>query len=248
MNFYELVAVGKFEADFAEGTDWEGIKCPINNKGHQRAGKRIGRLRIDLPSSNIPHFITTFLSDWIITNEVAKLFKKAGFTGYELKPVTVAKIHKYYKEKDIVLRNAHPVLLEKVIRDRKPKPVPKLWELLVRGWGGMAPPESGIKLIESCEGCGHLVYSTFKDASKLIDVSKWDGSDFFMVWPLPRFIFVTERVADLIKKNKLKGVKLIPVVQLSDEDNSLGKLSPGRLSRWMPEKRAHLLGDPLGIF
>ena len=39
----------------------------------------------------------------------------------------------------------------------------------------------------------------------LIDASKWDGSDFFMVWPLPLFIFVTDRVVRAIHDSRLTG-------------------------------------------
>jgi hypothetical protein len=28
----------------------------------------------------------------------------------------------------------------------------------------------------------------------------WDGSDFFMVWPLPRFIFVTEKAKNVVER------------------------------------------------
>jgi hypothetical protein len=63
MVFYELCSSGNLYADPAEGTDWEGIKYPVY-EGHRRAGKRIGDLRVDLPSSKVTHFTTTLLSDW----------------------------------------------------------------------------------------------------------------------------------------------------------------------------------------
>jgi len=90
-------------------------------------------------------------------------------------------------------------------------------------------------------------YKPPKDFSNLLDEKQWDGSDFFVVWPFPRFIFVTARVAEFIKKNKLTGVRLKKPKDVEIGEDSVG-ISPGRLSNRMPEKRAHELGDPLDIF
>ncbi len=96
----------------------------------------------------------------------------------------------------------------------------------------------------SCPDCGLLVYSSFTNPSELIDTSLWDGSDVFMVWPLPKFIFVSERVAQLVRNHHLTGV----VLQRPEElQATSGTLSPGRLSYRMPEARARELGGHLGI-
>ena len=112
------------------------------------------------------------------------------------------------------------------------------------GWGGVAPPESGIRLVEKCEGCGYLRYSGCENSERLIDVSQWDGSDFFIVWPLTGFIMVTDRVAKLIQENRLRGVVLKATGKLTFHT---GGFTPGRLSYWMPEARARQLGRDLGI-
>jgi len=124
---------------------------------------------------------------------------------------------------------------------------PRLNELIVTGWAGMAPPESGIKLIEHCEGCGHTVYSAWTNPERLIDSSQWDGSDFFVVWPLPWRIFVTERVAKVLRDNRLSGIALKPSSDLVFSPNIIPTLSTGRLSDWMPEERARQLGAKMGI-
>jgi len=72
---------------YAPKTSWVSIKCPIN-RGHQRAGGREGPLRVIL-DENITDFMWTFIGEVVITDRVAKLFKEAGFTGYELEPVEV---------------------------------------------------------------------------------------------------------------------------------------------------------------
>ena len=107
----------------------------------------------------------------------------------------------------------------------------------------MASAESGIGLLKRCEGCGHTVYTGSDNPGRLIDVCQWDGSDVFIVWPLPKFIFVTDGVAQVIRDNRLTGVVLR---QPRDLDLS-GGFSPGRLSYWMPADRARELGAALGI-
>ncbi|MEW6609861.1 MAG: hypothetical protein AB1414_20855, partial [bacterium] len=112
--FYELDHEENYlGADWADGMDLEQIICP-KEKSHMRGGKRIGDLMIELPSPNIKDFVwIVFGGECLITDKVAGLFKEAGFTGYELKPVTVKKVKRMGKE---------------------PKPIPQLWEMVITGW------------------------------------------------------------------------------------------------------------------
>lgn len=207
-------------AEWDDSVKTEQITCPLED-GHMRGGKRIGNLTVVLNPKKVGDFVWTWYSDCLIQDHVLKLFRQEGFTGFEVKPVTVK------TKKGII------------------NPPLTLWEVVLTGWGGMASPESGIKLIKHCSACGILKYSGFNNPSKIIDPSLWDGSDFFMVWPLPKFIFVTERVVSFIKKENLTGYQLIPVDKLPFPKLGLG---PGRLSHLMPEERARVLGEPLGIY
>jgi hypothetical protein len=210
-------------ADWAKDeVELEGIVCPIND-GHQRAGKRLSDLSIMLPPRAArDDFVWTWGSELLLRDRVLQLFNASGFNGFVVKPVKVK-----FKRPD-----GDP---------------PRLWELNVTGWAGMASPESGIRLVESCPACGHLIYSDCDHPERLIDASKWDGSDFFMVWPLPKFIFVTDRVAELIRDESLSGSVVRPSTELRFSTRTIGGFGPGRLSYWMPKDRAHELGAPLGI-
>src|SRR5439155_13113173 len=96
-------------------------------------------------------------------------------------------------------------------RKKCPERPPKLRELVIVGWAGVAPPESGIRVIETCSSCGLLHYSCFDNSLRLINESQWDGTDFFMVWPLPRFIFVTDRVKKTIEEKGWRGARFIAI-------------------------------------
>jgi hypothetical protein len=197
--FYKLSGGDKFKVEFAAGNDWEEIKCPIS-PGHQRAGERITDLRIELPSSKVPNLMRTQLHDWIITEKTATLFEEAGFIGYRLRPVTVVKVGKGNR-----------------------KDVPELWEFIVMGKGGEAALKSGIRVRYECTVCDLKRYTDFRNGL-FIDEYQWDGSDFFTVWPLPKYIIVTERVKNFIEQRNLSNCRLIPTEELMGnvEDGGLG--------------------------
>jgi hypothetical protein len=197
----------------------EKVFCPID-PGHQRGGKRLTNLSIILPHGTVQDFVWTWYSECLIQDDVLDLFRRERFTGFDVKSVKAR------------FRGGGERL-------------PKLWELVVTGWAGMARPESGIKRTYFCEACKHTKYSGISDAQRLIDEAQWDGSDFFMVWPMPSLVFVTQRVADCIRDHRLTDVVLKELREL----NGIGKdgLGGGRLSYWMPEARARQLGTAAGI-
>ena len=205
--------------------EWEGsveterVTCPLNT-GHRRSGKRIGDLRIVLPNAKPADFVWTWYSDLLIGERALALLTEAKITGFETRPAETR--HKNGK-----------------------KPPGTFREVVVTGWGGVAPPASGIRYDEeqSCTTCGMLRYTGLEHAEELVDESQWDGSDIFIIWPLPAYLIVSDRFVNLIRKHRLSGLKWLPVEQLS----SIDSLGPGRLGYWMPEERARLLGEPLGI-
>jgi len=212
MKFYELDNADKFQnAEWAEEMDYtDTIYCPAN-PGHQRAGRRMEHLVITLPSSRIGDFVWTGVGECIITDRVAQLFKEAGFTGYELRPVTVSKVYRHHVEKDIVLTDEGPRGIKKVTRDRNPRPIPRLWELKIIGKGGNIHPDSGIsiKIKRICDACGAEKIS-IRGRGIIVDEKQWDGSDFFFVTEFPGMRLVTERVKDFIIGERLTNCKLIP--------------------------------------
>jgi hypothetical protein len=218
--FWVLEASGTSQlADWSDSVHYEDkVSCPLDS-GHSRPGRRSSPLNVVLPSRP-GDFIWTWMSECLVQDRVVDLFEQDRVSGYALS--------------------------EGEASFKKPSrlPPPRLRELLVRGWGGLAPSSSGVKLLESCPGCGHRVYSTFSSPSKLIDPSAWDGSDVFMVWPLPRFIFVTTRVAGLIERAEQTGAALTPISQLCTQGDTL---TPGSLSDWFPREEATRLSSKIGI-
>jgi hypothetical protein len=209
--------LAKWDSDQME---LESIKYPVN-ANHQHPGRRLTNLSLKLPGGTVEDLVWTWYSECLIQDHVLHVLKAKGFSGFEVKPA-MARFAKG--------------------EDKRP---PRLWELIVTGWAGLAPPESGIKLLEHCQACHHFRYFGLTHPEKVLDVSKWDGSDFFIVWPLPNFRFITERVRQTIQEERWQGVRL---QKQQDLQTSGTGFSPGRLSYSMPDSRARQLGEPLGIY
>jgi hypothetical protein len=201
---------------------FEQVTCP-KNPGHRTGGKRRTDLSVLLPNFETKDIVWTWYSECLVSDNVLQFLQSNQFTGFEIK------------------------LVKALFKQKSPTPPPSLWEIVVTGWGGIAPSESGISLKERCEGCGYSHYGVLECAERLIDETQWDGSDFFMVWPLPRFIFVTKRVRDAIVGAEFKGAVFKGLQQLVFTPDCRD-FSPGRLSYWMPDDRARQLGEPLGIY
>jgi hypothetical protein len=198
----------------------ESVFCSAD-EGHRHGGSRLSDLSLILPDTEVQDFVWTWQSECLVTENTLEWLHANGFTGFEVKPVRA----KFRKSK---------------------KSPPVLWELIVTGWAGLAKAESGIGLDESrsCRVCGYLRYTGLESPRELIDPNRWDGSDFFMVWPLPRFIFISDRLAQAILERDLVGVQVRPVPEIGRMDG----FAPGRLHYYMPDDRSHQLGDPLGIY
>jgi hypothetical protein len=159
---------------------YEQIRCPIDPDGHRRAGARISQLSIILPNVEPYDFVW---SAWecLVQEPVVQYFHDAGFTGYEAVPA-------------------------KTRFAKSSKQAPKFWELLARGSAGLISPESGYNVLKVCSGCGLIEYDTnISDPAKVVDEAKWDGTDFFCVEPVSEWIFVTDRVVQVLSRSRFKG-------------------------------------------
>jgi Protein of unknown function (Gmx_para_CXXCG) len=209
----------RLEWDSLAGRKRGKYSCPADS-GHNSAGARLGDLYLLSPTPPLLDVDWTWDSECVVRDDILRAFTAERFTGFQ----------------------ARPVHIRKQLSDDKT--VPLLWEIQVSGWAGMARPESGIRRIERCAICGRQTYTGFSDPDLLVDETQWDGSDLFMVWPMPRYIFVTERVAAFIRSNELTGVETIELYQMQPSKG----FTPLPLRLRMPEARARELGDPLDIY
>ncbi len=140
-------------------------------------------------------------------------------------------------------------LLPALVRSSQAKPLVEVpySQLLVAGWGGIAPAESGVSKVSQNES-GIWQYSYPTDCSKIVDLKQYDGSDFFRVWPMPGSTFITRRIKELLEKLQVKNCRFRRL-----EDNfgvhksTLPGLAPAPLSLYFRPERAKELGEQHGI-
>ncbi len=206
-------------AILAGDTQFEKVICPAN-EGHRRPGRRLGDLSVTVDPSGIKDFTWTWSSDVLLSERVLDVFLKHRVTGYEIKP-TVISFPKRNTEKP-----------------------PAMFELIITGWAGMASSAAGLSVVKSCSACNSMTY-TIAGPSRLIDPAAWDGSDLFIVWPLPRYPFLSDRLAKILREERMTGVKLVKATDIPFEPGN--QATPGRLRDWMSDSRARALGRPLGL-
>jgi hypothetical protein len=226
---------------------------------HEVVGLSIGRMgvlgeepRVDLtiilPSPKVGDFVWTWNCDCLVPDRTLSLFKEADFTGFQVRPVHVGKIKGLGRKR------------------RAEATGPTLWELVIKGKGGDAAQESGIRVIGRNDS-GALRYSSFRNGI-VVDQANWDGSDFFTINGYPHHLLVTERVKELIIARQLTNCALLPSHELKwglstrpeeffqelrartarDLSSLLADLESKDKSKWMDTMNAlGEKGDPLAI-
>jgi hypothetical protein len=194
---------------------YEVSLCPATSGMSQhRSIRRIHDLELEVKHRKRDELMIWALFGRVVHASLVAEFEKRGFTGFRLRPASV-------RFRDGYLSHDY-------------------YELIVTGWAGLARPESGIRLLEDCPGCGYKKYSGLEDAARLIDWSQWTGDDFFIVWPLPAFTLITARVAETLQSLAVKSYVLgsLRSRELREKPERLRAhfgFSVGRLSQFMPE-------------
>jgi hypothetical protein len=171
-----------------EGSDanrWESIVC-AKHKGHQRAGQRLTELSLDVLSWNVLDFSRTMLADIIVSQHALDVLRNANLSGFGVKPVRLS---------------SSPAGVDS-------SKLPRLWELVISGKGGHAHNDSGIVVLRECASCGLTAYSAFTNGI-VVDLSNYDGSDFFAVVEYPRYVLVSERAKTVIENSRLTNVRFV---------------------------------------
>jgi hypothetical protein len=219
-QFWLLQGVRDEPTAVAKAEDYERVICQLEKRRHMRGGKRIGALNVQVSPSDVEDFVWTWGLELLVSQRALDIFDKHRVTGFEAKPVKVS------------------------YDGNSQEQPPELFELMVVGWGGVAAAAARPKLVSWCPHCHHKRY-TIAEPSRLIDAAQWDGSDLFMVWPLPRYRFVSDRLADILRRERVSGVRLIPAPELPMSRG--GDATPGRLRYFMPEDRARELDEQFGL-
>jgi hypothetical protein len=206
-------------AERAPDTEFETVVCPVD-EGHRRAGTRLSALSAIVDPSRAGDFVWLWGGEILVSQAILDLFEEYRATGFEAKRAKIS-----------------------YSRPSKAR-MPDLYELVVTGWGGFAAPAAKVRLLESCPGCGSKKYS-IAEPSRLIDPKQWDGSDLFIVWPLPGYPFASDRLANILRQKKVSGVKVFPSIAIPVKKGAT--LSPGSLANNTSMERAREIEQRYGF-
>jgi hypothetical protein len=207
---------GQLRAEWLD-SNYERVSCP--EASGSVGGKHIAGSTVLVDPRGVKGFTWTY-DALLVSPKVLRLFEQHRITGFEVKPVKA------------------------VFADDIELTPPDLHRLVITGWGGLPAPAAGVHLVRGCSVCGFKVY-VIEDPSQLIDASAWDGSDLFRVWPVPRTLFASDRVADILRHEKISGLELIPALDIPWEKGA--QAGPGLLSDYMSFERARELDHRFGV-
>jgi hypothetical protein len=172
----------ELSADFqTEFRQWERLRCAVN-PSHSAARRRTGPLHHFVKHNDRSQQVIWGSQVTVHKNAIKKL-EQQGFTGFRTNPAQVT-------FRDGVTSNDY-------------------LEFIVTGWAGVARPESGVRVVESCPGCKWKKYTAIIDFEKVIDWTQWTREDFFIVWPFSGHRFCTERAANWLKSSGLKSFSIV---------------------------------------
>jgi hypothetical protein len=213
VTYFNLAAPDsdRLRADHMEGApdEKEIVRC---RKGHLAVYRRISDLALQVKHDDVKQ---TMIWPWIaescvVHERIVREFQDFKLTGYRVRPAQV--------------------------RFRNGAVSRSYVELVVTGWGGVARPESGIRLLETCPECSWKRYSGLHDVEQFIDWNQWTGEDFFKVWPTP-YTLITCRVAEALLHLDVKSFVLQDLQEIPAIVRESG-FTVGRLSDRMPEDLA----------
>jgi hypothetical protein len=191
MRFFKLeIKRTRPFVECSSANDWEAVRCS-RNPGHQRAGRRVTDLMLDVVSKNMVDFSRTMLSDVVITDRARKVLQDANLTGFAVAPTRVTTL---------------PAGVDG-------STLPALWEFVVVGQAGTAHEDSGIVTLRRCDECGLVEYSDFRDGI-VVNTAKYDGSDFFVVQEYPKYILVSERSKSVIEAGRLTNACFVESTEI----------------------------------
>ncbi len=162
----------------------EIIECPRHGRWQ---GKQISDLEIELYGVELQAFVRVDGPELVATESLLALLKENDIKGYRSRNVNI------------------------VNHERYPS-VPTLYQLVVTGTAGYAPPIMGLSIVGECEICGRVEYPEIpSDLTIIVDALQWDGSDVFTLFELPGYPIVTDNVARILKNAHVTNFGLQPV-------------------------------------
>lgn len=79
-------------------------------------------------------------------------------------------------------------------------------ELWINGFGGVAGSSAGCRLQWRCRACGQRSYQDGIIRGEAVQQARWDGSDFFIIWPFLNFPICTDRAKEILERFRVDKI------------------------------------------
>lgn len=116
---------------------------------------------------------------FLIDKKVIELFQTNHITGYELKNINFVGSHEFRDD--------------------------GIQEMVITGRAGHLQKLMGEEF-KACGTCGNIIEDIDGFVGVSFDIDKWDGADIFLIDNFEGMPIVTQKVKDLLEKNKIKNV------------------------------------------
>ncbi len=120
----------------------------------------------------------------MIDQKLKELFEKNQITGYELKDINFVGSYGFQDD--------------------------GIQEMIITGRAGHLQKLNGEKF-EACSTCGNIIENKRGIIGVSFGIDKWDGSDIFLIDNFRGIPVVTQKVKDLLEKNKIKNVSFTSI-------------------------------------
>ena len=124
---------------------------------------------------------------FLIDPKIKALFEENHITGYELRDITLVGSANFRED--------------------------GIQEMVITGRAGHLQKLSGEKF-EACSTCGNIIEDFDGIVGAGFDIDTWDGSDVFFVDNFMGIPIITQKVKDLLVKNKIKNVSFINIKEI----------------------------------
>lgn len=184
-EFYFLHTKDGYAKAIYEETAYERRKCKKCSGIHII---HLENVNVSFRGSRKGNYYTIPGGHFMIDSKLKALFQENQVTGYELKDITFVGSHGFCED--------------------------GIQEMVITGRAGHLQKVSGEEF-GSCELCGRITENFSGMTGAGFDMSKWDKTDIFLCDNFIGIPIITQRVKDLLEKNKIKNVSF---TNIKDEE------------------------------
>ncbi len=217
MRFYGITPIIERKNKHAEGMVinnmmYKEINCNVcqNDWRRELFDKEKDKYQLIVSNDRFPDFLCS-MPNFFLREDTVHLLEQYGLTGYHLKETETIPLSRIPEDILQDLKNVYGTKDVKKISNHPPK------YFLFIADGQVKLHEKSNLSVFRCEACGYTKVLTsdnkfvMNDHELLLDVSSWQGEDFFSVDYFPSAYYTTEKFYQIYQEQKLSGLQFTEI-------------------------------------